>query len=141
MGVDLPDDVVEKIIDGVKAKITVDKLDDVADALKELFHDYKMTLVCVEDFEDLSVFRTDVRLLLQALKLRNNRDAMDELFEQEEYQSVSEVTVRTIAVMTDYTEILEYLKERDEEGEVNMCIAVEGIRSELHEFILGSVVG
>lgn len=98
------------------------------EALKELFHDYKMTLVCVEDFEDLSIFRTDVRLLLQALKLRNNRDAMDELFEQEEYQNVSEVTVRTIAVMTDYTEILEYLEDRDEEGEVNMCIAVEGIR-------------
>lgn len=37
LGVDLPDDVVEKIIDGVKAKITVDKLDDVADALKKLF--------------------------------------------------------------------------------------------------------
>lgn len=37
IGVDLPDDIVEKIIDGVKAKITVDKLDDVADALKKLF--------------------------------------------------------------------------------------------------------
>ncbi|MBE5865397.1 MAG: hypothetical protein E7292_04170 [Lachnospiraceae bacterium] len=37
IGVDLPDDVVEKIIDGVKAKITVDKLDDVAGALKKLF--------------------------------------------------------------------------------------------------------
>ena len=30
-------DIKEKIIDGVKAKITVDKLDDVADALKKLF--------------------------------------------------------------------------------------------------------
>lgn len=37
LGVDLPDDIVEKIIDGVKAKITVDKLDDVASALKKLF--------------------------------------------------------------------------------------------------------
>ncbi len=37
LGVDLPDDIVEKIIDGVKAKITVDKLEDVADALKKLF--------------------------------------------------------------------------------------------------------
>lgn len=37
LGVDLPDDLVEKIIDGVKAKITVDKLDDVADVLKKLF--------------------------------------------------------------------------------------------------------
>lgn len=37
LGVDLPDDVVEKVIDGVKAKITVDNISDVADALKKLF--------------------------------------------------------------------------------------------------------
>ena len=37
LGVDLPDDIVEKIIDGVKAKLTVDSLSDVAGALKKLF--------------------------------------------------------------------------------------------------------
>ncbi len=37
IGKDLPDELVEKIIDGVKAKISVDKLGDVAGALKKLF--------------------------------------------------------------------------------------------------------
>lgn len=37
LGVDLPDDIVEKIIDGVKAKLTVDSISDVADKLKKLF--------------------------------------------------------------------------------------------------------
>ena len=37
IGVDLPDDIVEKIIDGVKAKITVDSVSDIAGALKKLF--------------------------------------------------------------------------------------------------------
>ena len=37
LGVDLPDDVIEKIIDGVKAKITVDSVADIAGALKKLF--------------------------------------------------------------------------------------------------------
>ena len=37
IGVDLPDDMVEKIIDGVKAKITVDSVSDIAGALKKLF--------------------------------------------------------------------------------------------------------
>ena len=37
LGVDLPDDVIEKIVAGVKAKISVDKVSDVADALKKLF--------------------------------------------------------------------------------------------------------
>ena len=37
LGVDLPDEIVEKIIDGVKAKITLDKVSDIADSLKGLF--------------------------------------------------------------------------------------------------------
>ncbi len=37
LGVDLPDDAIEKVVDGVKAKLTADKIGDVADALKGLF--------------------------------------------------------------------------------------------------------
>ena len=37
LGVDLPDELVEKVIDGVKAKITVDQVKDAASFLKKLF--------------------------------------------------------------------------------------------------------
>lgn len=37
IGVDLPDDIVIKIIDGVKAKLTIDDVSKVADALKGIF--------------------------------------------------------------------------------------------------------
>ncbi len=37
LGVDLPDDIVEKVIDGVKAKITVDSVADIAGKLKKFF--------------------------------------------------------------------------------------------------------
>ena len=37
LGVDLPDEIIEKIIDGVKAKITVDQIADAASFLKKLF--------------------------------------------------------------------------------------------------------
>jgi len=37
IGVDLPDDIVEKIIDGVKAKISIDTVSQVAGAIKKLF--------------------------------------------------------------------------------------------------------
>ena len=37
IGVDLPDDAVEKIIAGVKAKLTVDNVSKIAGALKDLF--------------------------------------------------------------------------------------------------------
>ena len=37
LGVDLPDEKNKKIIDGVKAKITVDNVSDIAGAIKKLF--------------------------------------------------------------------------------------------------------
>lgn len=37
LGVDLPDDIVEKVVDGVKAKIKIDSVSDIADKLKNLF--------------------------------------------------------------------------------------------------------
>lgn len=38
LGVDLPDEAIEKVVDGVKAKLTADKIGDVADTLKGLFN-------------------------------------------------------------------------------------------------------
>ncbi len=37
LGVDLPDDIMEQVVQGVKAKLTADKLSDAADVLKKLF--------------------------------------------------------------------------------------------------------
>ena len=37
LGVDLPDDVINQVIQGVKAKLTVDNVSDAVDALKGLF--------------------------------------------------------------------------------------------------------
>ena len=37
LGVDLPDDIIEKIIDGVKGKITLDKAKGALEGLKKLF--------------------------------------------------------------------------------------------------------
>lgn len=38
VGIDLPDDVVMKIVDGVKAKLTVDSVSKAADAFKGMFN-------------------------------------------------------------------------------------------------------
>ncbi|MDE6873293.1 MAG: hypothetical protein K2P87_02395 [Lachnospiraceae bacterium] len=37
LGIDLPDDIVNKVIDGVKTKISLDKVSDTFDAIKKLF--------------------------------------------------------------------------------------------------------
>jgi len=38
LGVDLPDDVVNQVIQGVKAKLTADNVSDAVDAIKGLFN-------------------------------------------------------------------------------------------------------
>ncbi len=38
LGVDLPDDMINQVIQGVKAKLTVDNVSDAVDALKGLFN-------------------------------------------------------------------------------------------------------
>lgn len=37
IGIDLPDDIVMKIVDGAKAKLTIDSVSKVADTLKGIF--------------------------------------------------------------------------------------------------------
>ena len=37
LGVDLPDEIIEKVVDGVKAKISLDKAGDLLNGLKKLF--------------------------------------------------------------------------------------------------------
>ena len=37
VGIDLPDELIEKVVDGVKAKITMDKMGDALGALSGLF--------------------------------------------------------------------------------------------------------
>ena len=37
IGVDLPDDVIKNVVDGVKAKISLDKLGGIAGTIKNLF--------------------------------------------------------------------------------------------------------
>ena len=37
IGVDLPDDIIEKVIDGVKAKLSADSVSKAVDAFKKLF--------------------------------------------------------------------------------------------------------
>ncbi len=37
LGIDLPDEVIQKVVDGVKAKISLDKASGIVDTIKKLF--------------------------------------------------------------------------------------------------------
>ena len=38
LGVDLPDDVIDQVVQGVKAKLTMDQVSDTVGKIKDLFH-------------------------------------------------------------------------------------------------------
>ncbi|MCM1101642.1 MAG: hypothetical protein NC079_07905 [Clostridium sp.] len=62
---------------------------------------------------------------MEVLPLRGDREALDALWQSEEYSNLSRDTVETIAVMTNSTRILETLEEcENAEGGYDMCQAV-----------------
>ncbi len=97
------------------------------DGWQELFHDYGMTLFCAGERSDLSRFGTDLRLLLETLQLRQDKDGLIKLWSGEAFSHLNPETAETMAVMTDNVDILKRL-EITEEGEYNMCLAVEEMK-------------
>ncbi|MDE7269181.1 MAG: hypothetical protein K2N81_01760 [Acetatifactor sp.] len=80
---------------------------------------------------DLSGFHTELKLLLEVLRLRQDKEEMDRLWDREDFSHVHRETAETIAVMTDSTELLARLEQQtieQEGGEYDMCLAMEEIR-------------
>lgn len=98
-----------------------------AEDWQDVFHDYGMTLFCAGERNDLSCFGTDLKLLLKVLQLRQDKEELLSLWSGEAFSQLDLVTAETMAVMTDSVDILKKL-ERTEEGECNMCLAVEEMR-------------
>ena len=98
-----------------------------ADGWQELFHDYGMTLFCAGESNDLSRFGTDLKLLLEVLQLRQDKDGLIRLWSGEAFSHLDMETAETMAVMTDNMDILKRL-EITGEGECNMCLAVEEMK-------------
>ncbi len=98
-----------------------------AEGWQNLFHDYGMTLFCAGEQRDLSGFATDLKLLLEVLQMRQDKDGLLKLWSGESFSHLDLKTAETMAVMTDSVDILKKL-ETTEEGGCNMCLAVEEMR-------------
>ena len=85
------------------------------------FHDYGMTLFCVNHVEDFSVFQTELGQLLQAISCKNDGDKLQALFQEEGYHHLERETAEAIAVMIDNYAILNNLDQYEEDGGYNMC--------------------
>lgn len=92
---------------------------------EEQFHDYGMTLFCANQVEDFSIFKTELRQLLEVIPCRKSKRKLKNLFEREEYKYLDRDTAEAIAIFTDNTRMLEVLEESETEGGYNMCQALE----------------
>ncbi len=107
------------------------------DEFRRYFSDYKLNLICLNEIEDMSVFRTELRQLFKLMKCRENKKLMREtLLNDKDYAEIDEDTLYTMSVTLGKPKLWEerekYLKK---EGEVsyNMCLAFEQIEEDARE--------
>ena len=99
---------------------------DIPDKLKKMIPDYKINVINLCEIEDTSIFKTDLKYVVDFIKCRSDKNALRELVSSDEYyQSVDEDAFDVMASYSD-TAHMEVIKEKYEEGgRINMC---EGLR-------------
>ncbi|MBE5866735.1 MAG: hypothetical protein E7292_11090 [Lachnospiraceae bacterium] len=93
---------------------------------EETFHNYGMTILCVNELDDFSKFRTELRQFLEVIPCRGDKKKLRELFAREEYKHLDRETAEVIAVFTDNKKMLEVLEEEEKE-EYDMCKALDDL--------------
>ena len=58
---------------------------DIPEELREMIADYKINLIEIRNFEDTSVFKTDVRQVFDFIRCSNDKNALKKLVETDDY--------------------------------------------------------
>ena len=101
------------------------------EALRRLVPDYPINLIAPFELtdEEIERFVTDVKLVIQCLKYADDRKRFKEIVsDNPAFEHISRPAADVINVMTKAN-----LTFPENEEEVNMCLAIEGIREEGRE--------
>ena len=102
--------------------------------------DYRINLVEIRKLEDTSVFKTDVRQVFDFIRCSNDKKALKELVETDDYYKNMEEDAFDVAVQyTNATELIEAKEYYEKDGEVNMCQALTELLADEREE--GKVLG
>lgn len=100
---------------------------------KELFADYQMNLICVNEMTDFSAFHSQLKLLLMLLAYREDKEKMQKEIENNpEFAAIDRETAYVAGVLLGTELFMEEYMETEGE-EVNMCGALKAIREEGRE--------
>ena len=100
-----------------------------ADIFRKLFHDYPLRLYCVNEAENLEMFHTEVKQLVQALQYRKDRMGLHRLLESDPaYRHLDRDTMEAMTVLLKmpavWGEKEKFMKKNEDREEYDMCQAV-----------------
>ncbi len=97
---------------------------------EQLFSDYKMHLVCLNEIEDFSVYQSPLKELFALIAAKGDRTKLKKLIQEDPaYQNMDEETAKIANVMIGGKRIVAKMKEYQEEfeEEYDMCDGLKGI--------------
>lgn len=104
---------------------------DFPNALREMVADYKIHLVEIRKLKDTSVFKTDVRQVFDFIRCAEDKNALRELVEHDDYYKNMEEDAFDVA--SRYAHAAELIAVKDyygKEGKINMCKAIEDLMAD-----------
>ncbi len=91
---------------------------------KQLFSDYQMKLICLNEMDDFSQFHSSLKQLFQLLAFRRDKKKLKQLLEEDaSYQDMDEETADVVSTLMGVEKEMAK-KDNGEEG-YNMCTAIK----------------
>ena len=94
--------------------------------IRKMAPDYKMNIIDVRRMEDTGMFRTDVRHVLDFIRLSEDREALKRLVESEPYYKEMEEDAFDVAVCyANAGELIRAKEYNRKDGGIDMCTAIK----------------
>ena len=119
--------------DGAKCLHGFLNLENVPPPLRKYIENYHIHVFDYHDYEDFGMFHTELKQVFQFLKCSRDKAQLTKMLaeHQAEYYNVSREACELLAAITHSKELLKFDKfENEENGGINMCKALEDIRTE-----------
>ena len=97
--------------------------------ISKLFSDYPLHLFCLNEEDDFTMFRTEIRQLFQAMKYRKDKDGLRKLMtDNPDYRHMDVDTVEVMSVVLNapvlWKDREKYMKIENDREEYDMCQAL-----------------
>ena len=99
---------------------------DIPANLRNLIPNHKINIISIRDIKDTSIFKTDLRYVLEFLRNAKDKEKLKELVDNEPYyQSMDEDAYDVVVNYANVKKLVEVKDEyKDVEGRMNMCTAI-----------------